>query len=322
MAALLGDIAGWFARVGEELGRVSLGALLVVLALQTLQTALNALAWRNILRAAYPDGGVRYPPVFGVYAGAVGLNHVLPAQAGTIAMLGLYRGMIAGATVPGVVGAQVVQTLFFAAAGVVAYAVLFTTFPGASDVHFGVLLDHPLPTVAIAAVAIVLLVVVLRFVRGRLRRAVRDAREGAAILRTPGRYATGVLAPQAGSYLVRMGVIAVLMADYGIPVSPHTVLLVVAASSISTLVALTPGGVGTQQALIVVALTGVAPSATATAYSLGQQAILTAWDVALGLAALAATIGWGATRGLIRDQWAEARAKKHQDPTAGDQDRP
>jgi uncharacterized membrane protein YbhN (UPF0104 family) len=292
---ILGDIAGWFARVGEELTQVSPGALLVVIVLQTSQTALNALAWRNILRAAYPEGGVRYPPVLGASAGAVGLNHVLPAQAGTIAMLGLYRGMIAGATVPGVV---------------VAYATLFTTFPGASEIHFAALLDHPVLTVAIAAVVIALVVVVVRIGHRRLRRAVHDAREGAAILGAPGRYAVEVLVPQVGAYVLRMGVIAVLMADYGIPLSLHAVFLVIAANSISTLVALTPGGVGTQQALTVVVLADVAPSATVTAYSLGQQAILTAWDVAFGVAALTATIGWGATRTLIHEHWAAGRARR------------
>jgi uncharacterized membrane protein YbhN (UPF0104 family) len=253
---------------------------------------------------------MRYPPVLGASAGAVGLNHVLPAQAGTIAMLGLYRGMIAGATVPGVVGAQVVQTLFYAAAGVVAYATLFTTFPGASEIHFAALLDHPVLTVAIAAVVIALVVVVVRIGHRRLRRAVHDAREGAAILGAPGRYAVEVLVPQVGAYVLRMGVIAVLMADYGIPLSLHAVFLVIAANSISTLVALTPGGVGTQQALTVVVLADVAPSATVTAYSLGQQAILTAWDVAFGVAALTATIGWGATRTLIHEHWAAGRARR------------
>jgi hypothetical protein len=64
-------------------------------------------------------------------------------------------------------------------------------------------------------------------------------------------------------------------------------------------VAVTPGEVGTQQAI---------------AYSLGQQAILTAWNVALGVVALGVTIGWGATRGLIRDRWAEARASRAHRP--------
>ncbi|WP_217914179.1 lysylphosphatidylglycerol synthase domain-containing protein [Miltoncostaea marina] len=309
MGGVLGEIAGWFARVGDELGRVSPGALLAAVALQTLIAGLNALAWRNILRAAYPAGGVRYPPVFGVYAGGDALNHVLPAQAGTVAMLGLLRGMVPGSTVPGLLGAQVVQTLFYGAAGAAVYAFLFTTFPGASEVHFSALLDRPALAAALALAAAAAGLVVARLLRRRLRRALADAREGAAILRSPRRYAAGVLLPQLAAWTTRLALVAVLMRAYGVPVSPRTVFLVVAVMSVSTLVAVTPGGVGTQQALAAVVLADVAPTATVAAYSLGQQAILTAWNVALGAVALAATIGWGGTRGLIREQWALARGR-------------
>lgn len=101
MGDVLDDIAGWFASVGDEFGRVSLGLLVLALALQSAQTILNAVAWRSILHAAYPATRVPFGPVFGAYAGGIGLNQLLPAQAGTIATLGLYRGMIAGSTVRG-----------------------------------------------------------------------------------------------------------------------------------------------------------------------------------------------------------------------------
>lgn len=303
---------------------MSLGALLAALLLQTLQIAFDALAWRNILRAAYPDGGVRYPQVFGAYAGGVGLNQLLPAQAGTIAMLGLYRGMIAGATVPGVIGAQLVQTLFFAAAGVGVYVLLFFIHPGAGDVHFGVFLDHPVLAVVVVAAVVAGVVLVIRLLRRRLHGALHDAKEGAAILRTPSRYATGVLLPQMGSYASRMGAMAVLMSAYGVPVSLRNIFLIIAAGSISTLVALTPGGVGTQQALAVAALSDVSDSATVAAYSLGQQAILAAWSAALGLVALSVTVGWGTTRGLIHERWVEAREghRGADEPAHADHDSP
>ena len=42
-----------------------------------------------------------------------------------------------------------------------------------------------------------------------------------------------------------------------------------------------------------------APAHIVTAYSLGQQLILTAWDVVLGFLLLWSTIGWAATRHLV-----------------------
>src|SRR5271156_1145980 len=95
----------WLQELWDTLISVSLPLLILGLAFQTAQTAFVALAWRNILRAAYPNGGVNYRQTLGYYAGGNGLNAILPASAGTVAMLGLFRANIAGATVSGLVGA-------------------------------------------------------------------------------------------------------------------------------------------------------------------------------------------------------------------------
>ena len=123
--------------------------------------------------------------------------------------------------------------------------------------------------------------------------------EGAAILGTPRRYASQVLAVEVASYVVRMAVTTTFMYAYDVPVSARAVLLITAVNSISTTFAATPGGVGTQQALASVALRNYAPAHVVTAYSLGQQLILTAWDVVLGFVLLWSTIGWTATRHLV-----------------------
>ena len=75
--------------------------------------------------------------------------------------------------------------------------------------------------------------------------------------------------------------------------------LIVAASSISSTVAIAPGAVGAQTALASVVLNGVASQSAITAYTVGQALITTAWNVAFGLTMLAAQIGWKQTRGLI-----------------------
>jgi hypothetical protein len=82
-------------------------------------------------------------------------------------------------------------------------------------------------------------------------------------------------------------------------VSLQNIFLIVAASSISSTIAIAPGAVGSQTALISVVLKGVAPQSTITAYTVGQALITTAWSVAFGLTMLATQIGWKQTRGLI-----------------------
>ena len=89
----------WLSQLWDTLTSVSVPLLVLGLAFQTAQTAFVALAWRNILRASYPEGGVRYRTILGYYAGGNGLNAILPASAGTVAMLGLFRSSIPGSTV-------------------------------------------------------------------------------------------------------------------------------------------------------------------------------------------------------------------------------
>ena len=101
------------------------------------------------------------------------------------------------------------------------------------------------------------------------------------------------------SYVARMGVNATFMYAYDIPVSVKNVFLIVAASSISSTVALAPGAVGAQTALANVALAGVATQAEISAYSISQSVITTAWSAVFGLTMLARTIGWDQTKKLM-----------------------
>ena len=122
-----------------------------------------------------------------------------------------------------------------------------------------------------------------------------------------------VVGVEALSYVARMGVNATFMYAYDIPVSVENVFLIVASSSISSTVAIAPGAVGAQTAMANVVLKGVAPSATISAYAVGQAIITTAWNAAFGLSLLAATIGWKETRALVR-----VRKKKDGDGEDGD----
>jgi uncharacterized membrane protein YbhN (UPF0104 family) len=295
-------VAGWVAEVVDQLGSISLPILLLALTLHTAETLLNALAWRNILRRAYPESGVSYRLVLGAYGGGVGLNAVLPAQAGTVAMLGLYRAKIRASTAPGLVGAGVVQNAFFLGAGASICAGLIVFRPGLFSLPLGSVTDHALIAL-VAAVAVVLAGwVAVRRVHGTWP----HAREGAAILATPRAYVSQVLAVEMASYVMRIGVTAAFMRAYGVPTSVENVLLVVAVNAVASTFALTPGGVGTQQALASAALRNTASAGAVTAFSLGQQLILAAWDIVFGLIVLWAAIGWTATRRLVRAPTATA----------------
>ena len=108
LANVPGDLWRWIASVAGRIGDVSPYWLALALALKTAesafktaQTCLVALAWRNILRAAYPASGVSFKVAWGGSQGGTALNAVVPAQGGTAAMVGIFRTSIPGSSVAG-----------------------------------------------------------------------------------------------------------------------------------------------------------------------------------------------------------------------------
>src|SRR6476619_4298482 len=138
-----GSVAGWIHQVAGQMRSISLPILLLALALHTCEMLLNALAWRNILRRAYPRSAVSYRVILGGYGGGVALNSFLPAQAGTVAMLGIYRARIRTSTALGLVGAGVVQNAFYVVICVAVCVALIATQQEALDSQFGLLHAHP-----------------------------------------------------------------------------------------------------------------------------------------------------------------------------------
>jgi uncharacterized membrane protein YbhN (UPF0104 family) len=118
-----------------------------------------------------------------------------------------------------------------------------------------------------------------------------------------------VVLPSFGAWVAKLGVIAVFMAAYGIPVTLHGVMSVLAGNSISGAVSITPGGVGVKQATSAVVLSDVTDSATATAYSIGQQLAITIWNIVFALALVAWAFGWAGGKELIKQSYAEAQTK-------------
>lgn len=305
----------WLSDLWDHLTSVSLPLLILGIAFQTVQTCFVALAWRNILRVAYPKAGVTYKPILAYYAGGNGLNAILPASAGTIAMLGLFRASIPGSTAAGLVGATLVQSIFFMVMSGAIYLWLFIDAAGSFDVKFGWFHDHWFATLVIVVGGILLIALVVKIMWRKFQHQWENAKEGGAILAHKRLFLVEVVGVQMISYIGRMGVNATFMYAYDIPVSVTNVFLIVAASSISSVVAIAPGAVGAQTALANVVLKDVAPQAAITAYTIGQQLITTAWNVAFGLTLLARQIGWADTKQLLhykenkkKQQEAEAAA--------------
>ena len=247
--------------------------------------------------------------VLAYYAAAVALNGFLPANIGTFVMLVMFTTLIVGATFPLVISGLIVEKIPFSVFNIGLYLYLFLTVSGSFSIKLGFVADHAGAVVLIGVGAIVLLVLLGRVFWERLAKLREQLISGGAILRTPRRAFTRLVLPELGSYIARLAIVAVFLGAYGIPVSFHNVATVTASNSISNSVSATPGGVGVTQAMNSAALSGEASAKTATAYSIGQQLIISAWDVLFAIVLVSWAFGWSGGKQLVESSYAEAKVK-------------
>jgi hypothetical protein len=115
------------------------------------------------------------------------------------------------------------------------------------------------------------------------------------------------LLPSFGAWVAKLGVTAIFLAGYGIPVTFHTIMSVIGGNSLANTVSATPGGVGINQAVNAAALEDVTDVATATAYSLGQQLAITAFNIAFATVLVVWAFGWTGGKLLVRQSYEDAR---------------
>jgi uncharacterized membrane protein YbhN (UPF0104 family) len=307
---LLGwDVREWFRQVWDTMTEISLGYLAAGLALQTAQTVFTGIGWIAILRYAYPEADIPARSVVAAYAVGVALNGWLPANIGTFVTLFMFMAFIAGSTFPGVFAGFLVQKIFFTIAGTFVYLYLFLSVPGSFDREFGNATDHPAVVVLIVALGAVLIVVLGRIFWRQVKKLWEKAKVGGRVLSYPRVYLAKVALPQFIGWLAKLGVTAVFLAAYGIPVTFHTVMSVIGGNSLANTVSFTPGAVGITQAANTASLADVTDPTTATAYSLGQQLVTTTWNQILAIVLLVWAFGWTGGKLLVRTSYDQARVK-------------
>jgi len=307
------DVLGWFEELWSTLTEISIGYIILGCIFQGLQTVLTALGWYGILRYAYP-GGVTYMPVLAAYATGVALNNFVPANMGTFVMLLMFLAIVQGATFPGVLGGYAVQKIFYLIIGTLIYLYLFSQVAGSFEFQFGnerdAISNHPVLTLGIIAGAIFLIALLLRVFWAWVKKMWAKATQGAAILGDLRAYLKWVLLPQMGGYAAKVMVIVVFLAAYGIPVTFGSIMSVLGSNQLANLLSFTPGGIGVNQAFNSFALESYTDSTTATAYSLGQQLVTTAFNVGLAILLVCIVFGWQGGSKLVKDSYADAKVKK------------
>jgi uncharacterized membrane protein YbhN (UPF0104 family) len=307
------DVWGWLEELWGTLSEISIGYIVLGCLFQGAQTMLTALGWYGILRYAYP-GGVGYMPVLAAYATGVALNNFVPANMGTFVTLLMFVAIVQGSTFPGVLGGYVVQKIFYFVIGTLIYVYLFAAVAGSFEFQFGnekdAIANHPVLVLGIAAGAIFLVALLLRIFWAWVKKMWEKAKQGAAILGDAGAYVKLVLLPQMGGYAAKVLVIMVFLAAYDIPVTFGSVMSVLGSNQLANLLSFTPGGIGVNQAFNSFALDSYTDGTTATAYSLGQQLITTAFNVGFAILLICIVFCWQGGSKLVKDSYVDAKVKK------------
>ncbi|MGC1815246.1 MAG: lysylphosphatidylglycerol synthase domain-containing protein, partial [Solirubrobacterales bacterium] len=318
---LLGvDVHGWLTHLWDQLKAVPVGYLVAGVLLQVAQTTFNGVAYYGILRYAYPDAGVALWPIVTAYAVGVGMNSFLPANIGTFVTLLMFVAIVPGSSFAGIFAAYVVNKIFFTVVGAVVYGLLFLQAGAAFDVELGWFRHHALLALLIIVGGAFLIFVLGRMFWHKLKGLWEKAEQGGKILTDPRAYATRVLTWQVLSYAAKLGVIAVFLAAYSIPVTFGSVVHVIGSSSAANVTSVTPGAVGVTQAANAAALRDYTDGATATAYSLSQQLVTSATNVVYALVLVLLIFGWTGGKALVSTSYSGAKEKvhkpKHDEPEA------
>jgi uncharacterized membrane protein YbhN (UPF0104 family) len=274
-------------------------ALLCLLAMQLAR----AWAWRNVLRAAYPEQRIDYSHLAAAYLFGAGINAIVPARAGDVAKVFLVKRQIPDSSYPAVTSSFLVQSVFDTSVGILVllYAItqgLLPPLPRIPDLpafEIAFWAENPWALGIVAA----LLVLAVFLLAHRVRRFWARVKQGVVILTEPRRYMREVFAWQGIGWLFRFAAFWFFLEAFQIGGSVGNVMLVMSVQAIANVVPFTPGGAGAQQALLVATLHGPTRAAVLS-FSVGTQIAMAAWSVFLGFAAMLLVFQTTDWRGLIK----------------------
>lgn len=294
MQRVLDAISTFWANIED----VRLEPLALAMACQFVKLACTSRAWRNVLAAAYPEHRVRWRSIFGAYVAGVGVNAVFPARAGDVVRLYLGRRAIPGSSLATLVASSLVLSIvdvLFALA-LFAWALTQGVLPGIDRLpslpsfDFRWFFDHPRVSQVLLVVFVFTAIAIAVWARERAEEIRNRFVQAFAVLRTPARYLRTVVAWQLADWALRLATIWFALGAFGIHQSVRNVLLAQVTSSLATLVPVSPGGIGTEQAFLLYTLAGQASRTALLAFSVGLKLMLTAVNVVVGFTAILLTL--------------------------------
>ncbi len=251
-------------------------------------------SWRNIVAASYPDAIVQWRGVFGAYVAGVGVNALVPARGGDLLKLYLVKHRVRGSTYPTLGATLLVETLFdmLVASLLIVWALSSGVLPGRRilprlpSIDWLWLFQHPRAGAVVVTGVLVLAAIAAAWAGRRVADFWQRVARGFVILRDPVRYLRRVVVWQAFDWCFRLAAVYFFLLAFGIPAELHNALAVQVTQNLSTVVPLTPAGIGTEQALAVYVLAGEASRAALLSFSVGMKLGVVLVNIVLGFSAI------------------------------------
>ena len=256
-------------------------------------------AWRNVLVAAYPDQTIPRRSILGAYLAGIGVNAIIPVRAGDAVRVVLAHRAIPHSTYTTVISSTLVLSIFdiAAASTLLVWAVVtLDELPGIGQLprlrsfDFAWLLDRPLAAELLVAAILIALVILAIWIHEHVLDFWDRVKQAFAVVRDPPAYFGSVAIWQATDWSLRLVTVWFMLDAFDIPQSVQNVLLVQVSSSLATLLPLTPGGLGTEQAFLLYVFGGAVPGAQLLAFSVGMRLTLLATNVLAGFTAIGLTL--------------------------------
>jgi uncharacterized membrane protein YbhN (UPF0104 family) len=214
---------------------------------------------------------------------------------GDVVKVYVAKHRIQGASYPTLGSTLIVETLFdfVVATALFLYAVSLGILPGLPDLpnipafDWSFVGEHPRLAVFLGCVIIGTAIVLVAWAARRVNEFKEKVARGFLILGDRRAYLTQVVSWQAASWVARGVCVYFFLRAFHIDAGFETVVAVLVVQGLSTLLPFTPGGAGTQQAVLVFALRGTAAASAVLAFSVGMQLVTVVVNVALGFGALA-----------------------------------
>lgn len=303
----------------DRLQDVNLPLLGVAALCQVLKLACAARVWENSIAASYPNEQVSFPMVFGASCAGAAVSSLVPARGGDAVRVVVVKRHVPHSTYTTVASTLLVRFPFDTVASLAFLIFLLNegVLPGHSLLprrpafDFSWFFGHPEESIVIAGTIVLLLTALVLWAwetidnfRDRVRQGLNGLLDWRYFLRR-------VLPWQVADWGLRVAAIFFALLAFKMPATAYNAVLAQGTANLSTLLPISPSGIGTEQALLVSVLRGTASNSLIIAFSVGTRLVTIAVNVLLGFAAIFYFFGTFRFHRYVAD---EQRRSRHSSP--------